>query len=48
MDFVTLLIKELKEKGCEMGYEGSRWYSIAEIEKFARKIQEGEKANEKN
>ena len=47
-DFVTLLIQALKEQGCEMGYNNSKWYSLAEIEKIARQIQNGEKNNEKN
>lgn len=42
MDFVTLLIQSLKEKGHEMGYYNSGWYSLAEIEKIAKEIQERE------
>ena len=37
------LIKELKEKGCEMGYNGSTWYSLATIKKIAKEIEEREK-----
>ena len=42
-DFVTLLIQALKEQGCEMGYVNSKWYSLAEIEKIARQVQNGGK-----
>ena len=35
-----LLINELKEKGCEMGYNGSNWYSLATIKKIAKEIEE--------
>ena len=37
------LINELKEKGCEMGYNGSTWYSLATIKKIAKEIEEREK-----
>lgn len=37
--FADQLIKALKEKGCEMGYNGSTWYALATIEKIAKEIE---------
>ena len=42
---IKKLIQTLKEKGCEMGYNGSTWYSLAEIERLGKQI-ESESANE--
>ena len=43
MSFTEKLINALKEKGCQMGYYNSGWYSIAQIEKIAKEIEENGK-----
>ena len=40
MSFAEMLTNALREKGCQMGYNNSGWYSITEIEKIAREIEE--------
>ena len=39
------LIKALKEKGCEMGYVGSEWYSLATIERIGKEIENEKRGN---
>lgn len=37
--YTDKLVQALKEKGCEMGYNGSTWYSLATIEKISKEIE---------
>ena len=46
MSYTEQLIQTLKKQGCEMGYNGSTWYSLAEIEKISKKIEEKLLTNE--
>ena len=46
MSYTEKLIQTLKEQGYEMGYDGSTWYSLAEIEKISKKIEENPLTNQ--
>ncbi len=37
--FAERLKEELLQNGLECGFNGSKWYSLYEIEKFAKKIE---------
>ena len=37
--FAEKLKEELLQNGLECGFNGSRWYSLYEIEKFAKKVE---------
>lgn len=37
--FAERLKEELLQNGLQCGFNGSRWYSLYEIEKFAKKVE---------